>query len=458
MAEQERPYVVLLGGAGSGKSTIVEKVTGEKRASGNARSATKESKPLWSLKGEFIISDTPGSNAVGDKFNHNIWIATAFNFRPVSKILIVVKADIGRIDGVIEAIREYSDRFVDLPDVPLGVVLTHMDKIEWDASENGYEADFKEVIIDEAGIDDVLFACTSTNGPTLIENISKMCNTSYNLRVNHDNFLRLFTKLHKMRPTDILSKCQQEVDEFKKKREAFEIERKQFRNLELVDLVFEFQSFMTKEITRAKIRVSDQFNFTFDGTEADNEAAHMSNMSNQMIVELRGIRIEALDSQSGHGVGGRGLRKCPHCGQVWTKVEGCDGETICGERPNNPNDTRGRKTPSFHLGLNFEPQIAPTVMATFTFAWDESTKKLGITKSGTKGVMKGREGRGHGCRNHIVWSEMAPVQVPVEFNPTVAAVAMTDIDILPPQAANFNDRIDQRLEQHLGNMTLGDRP
>ena len=149
MAEESAPYVVLLGAVGSGKSTIAGKVTGDtSRALDASVSATRRSDPLWALEGQFILCDTPGSNAIGDKFGQNVWIATAFNYRPVSKIFIVVKADVGRLDGVISAIRDFSDRFVDLPDVPLGVIVTHMDKISWPSSAAGHENDFRCVIKD----------------------------------------------------------------------------------------------------------------------------------------------------------------------------------------------------------------------------------------------------------------------------------------------------------------------
>jgi hypothetical protein len=32
------------------------------------------------------------------------------------------------------------------------------------------------------------------------------------------------------------------------------------------------------------------------------------------------------------------LRECPHCGEVWLKVEGCDGEVCCGHFPEKRND------------------------------------------------------------------------------------------------------------------------
>lgn len=32
------------------------------------------------------------------------------------------------------------------------------------------------------------------------------------------------------------------------------------------------------------------------------------------------------------------MRKCPHCGLIWLKVIGCDGETYCGKRVNSNFD------------------------------------------------------------------------------------------------------------------------
>jgi len=444
MASREDPYVVLLGSVGSGKSSIVERVTGTKARASNLRmSATKESKPLWSLKGEFIISDTPGSNAVGDKFNHNIWIASAFNFREVSKIFIVVKANLGRIDNVIEAIREYSDRFVDLRNAPLGVIVTNMDRIDWEPSENGPEDDLKTMIIDETDIKDVVFSSDSTTGATLIQKIQNVCGAPFNLKVDHDNFLRLFTGLHKMKPTDVLKECQAEEEKFRKKNEDFKRNQKpKYKDQELVDLVFEYRAHMKEEIIMAQMRVSDKFKFTFIGAEAESEAAHMSNMSNKMIAELRKIRIEALSAQSGHGLQNN-LRKCPHCGQVWTKVQGCDGSTNCGTRPSDKNDLR---------------EGGSAVMATFSFTWND---KWLISKSGQKNVTNHLSSTGTsrviGCGRQIVWKEMAPVRIPAEFAES-CKVTMTDVDILPKSAENFNEVIDQRLDYYVGKMSLNSRP
>ena len=85
---ENSPYVVLLGDVGTGKSTIVEKVANVTNlVSDGDSSVTKSSKVFFSSDGSLLVGDTPGSNAMEDKFKHNLWIAAALNFKPVSKVL-----------------------------------------------------------------------------------------------------------------------------------------------------------------------------------------------------------------------------------------------------------------------------------------------------------------------------------------------------------------------------------
>ena len=114
------PYVVLLGDVGTGKSTIVEKLTGERNRSSSAEESFTTSAGLCTVEGpagkNLVISDTPGSNAMSDNFKHNIWIAQAMNFLPVSKILITVKAGT-RIDNLVRKVSQYEEGFLDLEDM-----------------------------------------------------------------------------------------------------------------------------------------------------------------------------------------------------------------------------------------------------------------------------------------------------------------------------------------------------
>ena len=128
---ENTPYVVLVGDVGTGKSTIVEKVTNEVNLASNGdTSVTKEANMFFSIDGSLLIGDTPGSNALEDKLGHNMWIAGALSFRPVSKMFILVKAET-RLDSVVDNIRKYSDRFVTLDPSVIGVLITHMDTVSW---------------------------------------------------------------------------------------------------------------------------------------------------------------------------------------------------------------------------------------------------------------------------------------------------------------------------------------
>ena len=77
MASRSAPYVVMIGDVGIGKSTIVEKLTGEQRlASSGGKSFTKDAIVYLSKNDRVWICDTPGSNPIEERYEHNIWIAT----------------------------------------------------------------------------------------------------------------------------------------------------------------------------------------------------------------------------------------------------------------------------------------------------------------------------------------------------------------------------------------------
>ena len=74
--EEGLPYVVLIGDVGSGKSKIVEKVTGEVNlSSDSSRSCTKAAIVYRTRSRRMKIFDTPGCNPIDQRFNHNFWTA-----------------------------------------------------------------------------------------------------------------------------------------------------------------------------------------------------------------------------------------------------------------------------------------------------------------------------------------------------------------------------------------------
>ena len=362
-------YVVLVGDVGAGKSTLVEKLTGVKgRSLAGSECFTRSSETFCVPNGSLIISDTPGSNVKKDRLESNVCTAQAFNFRPVSKVFIVVKAEV-RMDSVIDNVRKFADCFLELPMELVGVIVTHMDTVEWT------ESSFSSAVSEDIGIDTVVYSAPSTSGNKILSDILATCGKKHELKVDSENFLKLF-KIHNHN-RKILETTSDEVTRFRAIKRAFDIERLAYGNKDQVDLAFEFQAYMADEITRAQKRMSEKNSFTFSGEKAANEAGHIANMTNQLRVVLFDIRKECLKYQSDQNASE--LRKCPHRGQVWAKVEGCDGQTTCGKPA-------------------------------------------------------------QGCGKSITWSAMAKAVVPQEFS-EATKISTNDIKVLPPEASNFQGHL-----------------
>ena len=423
-----------MGDVGTGKSTLVEKLTGVKGRSSNAtESFTRSSEAFRVPNGSLIVSDTPGSNPTKDQLQHNVWIAGAFNFRPVSKVLIVVKAET-RIDSVIHHVHKYADSFLEFPMELIGVLVTHMDVVEWT------EMRFSSAVSEYLGIDSVVYSARATTGDELLRDILATCNEKHNLTVDDENFLKVF-KIHNHQRR-ILKYTSDEVTQFREKKRAFGIEREKYGDKDQVDLVFEFQAYMTDEITRAQQRISEKCGFTFFGDKAANEAGHVANMVNQLRVALYDIRTECLKYQSDQSASE--LRKCPHCGHVWAKVEGCDGPTTCGKRPSAVNDMRS---------------LEYAVLSTYTFIWSDGS--LRIEKSGEKKVSSNVDSKsrgkdsGAGCGNLITWSGMAKADVPPEFC-AATKISTNDIKVLPPEASDFQHELSGMIKMVKYSMKLSE--
>merc|ERR1712025_520229 len=107
------------------------------------------------------------------------------------------------------------------------------------------------------------------------------------------------------------------------------------------------------------------------------------------------------------------IRKCQHCGEVWVKVSGCNGETTCGSRHNSKDvsekpmfryifflDSSGRFTWTKNDLATTRPN-APQ-LATTRPNIQFYTSLLGFAPPFRSG---GQSGDGKGCGRRIIWSD-----------------------------------------------------
>ncbi|XP_066913423.1 uncharacterized protein [Clytia hemisphaerica] len=422
------PYAVLVGNVGAGKSTIVEKLTGETgRSSDGESSFTKTMDYLWTADKSLMIADTPGTNPRKEKLEHNMEIAAALNYQAVSRFLIVVKAEL-RLDDSLSSVQEYAERFVALPMGCLGVVVTHMDReLKWS------EREFTEACIEDLDISDVVFTGTNTTGEDLCQQIVSKCHgKKHKIDINSELFFRMF-KINQSR-VKILKVTDEFVNLFKRAKKDFDKLRAELTesDTEKADLFFEFKNFMEQEVDKAKEKVSKKLGFDFLGPEALIQAGYIANMTNQIRAIIFDLRMEGLTLLT--NVGDNDLRKCPQCNRVWAKVEGCDGTTTCGNPPSG----------SFRFDLRSQ-----SVFATFTFTFS-GDGRLSISKSGQRSLSAQvtQSNQFDGCGARINWSTMKRIpdsEIPEDFRVVPKKVSTDDILSLPRRARTVYDYVDRYL-------------
>lgn len=186
----KKPYVILLGGVGTGKSTLVEKVTKESGiSSASSTSKTKSSNVIEAYDGSLIICDTPGTDSIIDKFHSNLQVAHALNFMNVSLVLLTVKADV-RIESVIKGITEFMECF-DPEEFPIKLIrfcIKHMDTVSWNKDE------LTKCLKNDFGIEKTVFSYSKKENDELIQEIKNEClkHPSERVNVNSEMFSKLF--------------------------------------------------------------------------------------------------------------------------------------------------------------------------------------------------------------------------------------------------------------------------
>ena len=168
-------------------------------------------------------------------------------------------------------------------------------------------------------MESVVFSNPSLPRGRLVAEMLRVCGRRFNLSIDEDDFFRLF-KIHNNN-LRIIRSSKREVELFKAIKREFDRQRPKVDKQREPDLLFDFQAFMLNEIILAQQRVAEENSFTFLGDGAANEAGHIANLTNQLKIALLDVRVTCLRfTQQMDDV----MRRCPNCGLVWVKIDGCD--------------------------------------------------------------------------------------------------------------------------------------
>ena len=116
--------------------------------------------------------------------------------------------------------------------------------------------------------------------------------------------------------------------------------------------------------------------------------------------------LDLLSKSTSYAVSYNEYRRCPFCHLVWTKVEGCDGSTTCGEIPSRFQD----KTRASYLRYRFE--FAHSSDGKWTFEYHPVELRGRFMDD----PIQQRRNKGwQGCGQRITWCTMPPVDAEILF-------------------------------------------
>jgi len=142
-------------------------------------------------------------------------------------------------------------------------------------------------------------------------------------------------------------------------------------------------------------------------------------------------------------------RKCNHCGAVFNKTEGCDGETICGAVPKETKRPRPQLIAEFRCTgsiwtvqylWNGREVLVQYVLTQLRALYQNGTVETGGGVNHTKRSDAVFES---GCGNKISWSTMLPVDLAL-----VQMLGSVEIQRAGPMESASKSMFDERMDYH----------
>jgi len=342
---------------------------------------------LPSLCSRFNSVDTPGGDALEGALEDNMEVMKALNGGPVSLMLLTAKAE-KRIEQVKKQVEEYMERFIDFSDIAC-LLITHMDVPGRTWTEEEICDHLNQYF---GGNLKVVFSGRDTSGEQLCDAIYSKLAAPRDFSIDNRNFLHYF-KICRM-DLRVLKKIREKVSAYRKDVTGFQNQLSKWSPSEIPDQCFQFNTFMTNRIAQLQGELAGEFDWDMqtdkdDEMTVDQQIGYVAHLSSQLKAELFKIRTLLLQFYADSEVSN--LRKCPYCGLIWGKWEGCDGLTTCGSRPSRAKQWRNGQQATFTFHACSEPYLVERTAVQ--------------TASGNPFA----RGKGAGCGADIKWSTMQPV-------------------------------------------------
>ena len=323
--QQSENNVIMFGLVGHGKTTLLNKACGEKFDTAESGfSCTRNIQWSTSIRGNMVIIDFPGLNSTKDTINHLKIQKNTLKVIPVRMICFVIKYD-KRYDYLIEHLSKMLSIFYNYKD-NITVIITHSEDCSFVDKEN-----IKYIFNDPNFlITNILFTTIETYPFVLckmLENIKNKMKNIPNMILETRAFLASIENIFDFSVMDERKKYQ---DEFDNTLKQFKEEIKKAKDDDLKRAIY----FAFKDYKEDLI---DRYYKIVEQKKADNDSiiTEVIIFNNIIFNEFNNFRMEVqtlikLQTNNYNNEYNK-YKKCPHCGQIWFKIKGCDS-MVCGKR------------------------------------------------------------------------------------------------------------------------------
>ena len=329
------PLVVVMGKTGAGKTTLCNMLCGTKHSTKAARGSVTQNlyeNPVNCGSNAFNLLDTPGTDSQIEPYKHAILLKEALTGTEINTIFFIIKYD-SRFDNIIMNYNEleipvtkYADKVV--------VMISH-----WDQSKSP-EDDFiaiRDFFRDENcklaniifyserdvsdNIANLMYRCMCNMQPVTLSISDEEFHLNFNIYQMHYGIQRSYNAF--------LVEGRKKEEEFSKFINSVQPECQSGEDKDeiLHMTIIKFKEEMEKlsdefiKIHSSSMQELDSYGFQI---QMRKEIIKICNAFSQKVAA--NMSYSLFDNNDPRNL----IKKCPSCDEIWYKIEGCNGQTTCG--------------------------------------------------------------------------------------------------------------------------------
>ena len=328
--------VIMFGSVGHGKTTLLNKACGtDFKTAESGYSCTRDIQFAYSKTGNMAIIDFPGLNSTKDTINHLKIQKNTLKVIPVRMICFVIKYT-SRYDDLVRDLSTMLCIFHNYKE-NISIIVTHSENCSFIDKEN------IKAIFDQPNFSIKNFLFTTKDGTTplglcmKLSNLKNKMNNIPNMILQTRDFLATVENIFDFSVMDERNNYENEFETTLKK---FKNEFKQAKDDDLKRaLYFAFKDYKEDLIEKysnvVQLKKADVHSLVTEVIIFNNI---IFNKFNAFRMEVQSsIKIQTNNYNNEYNK----FKRCPHCGQIWFKIKGCDS-MVCGRRTTLKDKICGR--------------------------------------------------------------------------------------------------------------------